>query len=614
MPSNIEPRDKYDACDYSSSTNEPRRSLLIPTIRAAVFENSMLRFAINQKRLLKPAIPLFLIASVGSAQENLSQRPTSQQPEDVVRISTELVQTGVTVLDKQSRVIDGLQREQFELSVNGKPRPITFFDSVAAGSSKEETLSKIAGSGSGASVSVKRTSDTTEPGRSVFFFVDDLHLAANNFSRTRQSVLYFVNELMARNDQAAIVSASGQIGFLQQLTSHKSVLRAAAERLKPMPSMTRDSDRPPISEYAALMIIEQHDRDLVNYFVEQTMKVNRMDESERPIAASMVQSRARLTLKQSDAASKDTLLTLESLIHSAARLPGRKIVFFLSDGFVLNLTGSDIAETMRRLTDEAVRANAVIYTIDARGLSTDSRLDASNGGGSDTTGVLSRALSSEQTFTQEGLYALAADTGGRALLNSNSLNSGIDRALRETAVYYVLAWRPDNPAQRDNKFHSMEVKVTGRPDLKVLVQRGYFSAPIEPKVKELPGLSSSTSTHKRIPITLALWYEPTAGNRMLLSASIKVDMLAVPRHAPPTSQDVDMEFMGAVMDTRGKVVGSFMKRVNIKLFYSKSESTEPTFKYLLRVAPGLYQVRVAVIDPLTKELGDAANWIELPTP
>lgn len=75
-----------------------------------------------------------------------------------------------------------------------------------------------------------------------------------------------------------------------------------------------------------------------------------------------------------------------------------------------------------------------------------------------------------------------------------------------------------------------------------------------------------------------------------------------------------MEFMGAVMDTRGKVVGSFMKRVNIKLFYSKSESTEPTFKYLLRVAPGLYQVRVAVIDPLTKELGDAANWIELPTP
>ena len=80
------------------------------------------------------------------------------------------------------------------------------------------------------------------------------------------------------------------------------------------------------------------------------------------------------------------------MIHSAARLAGRKVVFFLSDGFVLNLTGSDVADTMRRLTDAAVRANVVIYTIEAKGLTVDSQFDASNGGGADTTHGRTRAV------------------------------------------------------------------------------------------------------------------------------------------------------------------------------------------------------------------------------
>ena len=41
------------------------------------------------------------------------------------------------------------------------------------------------------------------------------------------------------------------------------------------------------------------------------------------------------------------------------------------------------------------------------------------------------------------MHALAADTGGKALFNTNDLSKGLAPALKETSVYYLLAWKPD---------------------------------------------------------------------------------------------------------------------------------------------------------------------------
>jgi len=75
----------------------------------------------NQLRLLKAAILLLLFASQGLAQLKPSQGQISQQTDDIVRVTTELVQAGVTVLDKEGELVNGLQREQFELYIDGKP-------------------------------------------------------------------------------------------------------------------------------------------------------------------------------------------------------------------------------------------------------------------------------------------------------------------------------------------------------------------------------------------------------------------------------------------------------------------------------------------------------------
>ena len=80
-----------------------------------------------------------LVASNAPAQ-------TTQKPQDdVVRVYTELVQTDVMVFDKSGKFVNGLKAENFELRVDGKPRPIQAFEQIAAGSSEESQLAAARG-------------------------------------------------------------------------------------------------------------------------------------------------------------------------------------------------------------------------------------------------------------------------------------------------------------------------------------------------------------------------------------------------------------------------------------------------------------------------------------
>src|SRR5687767_1713218 len=75
------------------------------------------------------------LTSATRAQEKPADRASSQ---DVIRTTTELIQADVMVFDKQGTFIHGLKKEQFELRVDKKNRPILFFEPITAGSANEE--------------------------------------------------------------------------------------------------------------------------------------------------------------------------------------------------------------------------------------------------------------------------------------------------------------------------------------------------------------------------------------------------------------------------------------------------------------------------------------------
>jgi VWFA-related protein len=414
--------------------------------------------------LIKIASPLILLCLLTvslNIQGQTGSRPQDQS--EVVRVFTDLVQTDVMVFDKQGRFADGLRREDFELRIDGKVKPIEFFERISVGSVNEETqLSAARGT-----LSTGKTSTPgavpLDRGRTVFFYLDDLHLGPGSLAATRKVVTDFIEKEMNQNDEVSITSASGQIGFLQQLTDQKPVLRAALQRVKYRPYSVRDFERPPMTEYHALLI-DRNDREVTAYFVEQILREN--PGLTPQTAETMVRSRATPILQQASNTTRSTLSGLQQLVKTSSKLPGRKLVFFLSDGFFLDQRNSDSMERVRRITSDAARSGVVVYSLDTRGLVA-SLSDISAPPAFDLSGRLDRASSGELNATQDAMNALARDTGGRPIFNTNALGVGLSRALQESSVYYLLAWRPARETEETSKFRRIEVKLLEKPGLTV---------------------------------------------------------------------------------------------------------------------------------------------------
>src|SRR5688572_12487819 len=168
-----------------------RNSLCLLVVRGSpgllIFFNN-LRSVVNI--LGPPLLAVFLIGLL-VIPAALAQQRQAEQSDVIIRISTDLVQTDVTVLDKQGRPVEGLQRDQFELLVNGKPQNISFFEQVAAGSLREAVLVTAGGATPPDREKGKPPSDpgsSVVRGRTVFFFVDDMHLSPDSMRRTRETL------------------------------------------------------------------------------------------------------------------------------------------------------------------------------------------------------------------------------------------------------------------------------------------------------------------------------------------------------------------------------------------------------------------------------------------
>ena len=571
----------------------------------------------------------------GRAQTSQSSPPKEQTPQDqsdVVRTYTELVQTDVMVFDKQGRFANGLTSADFELRIDGKLKPVEFFEKIVAGSANEETqLAAARGSSSRPNSPKANAPAPLDRGRPIFFYVDDLHMDLAGLQTTRKLITRFTEDEMGQNDEAAIASASGQVGFLQQLTDNKSVLRAALDRIKVRSFSVKDFDRPTMSAYQA-ELIASNDRDTMDYFIAATIR--NMPGLTPAAAEALVSARARALVKQTEYSTANTLTGLEGLVRAANNLPGRKLVIFISGGFFLGDSSSDSRHRLQRITDAAARSGVVIYSMDARGLVA-SVVDASSDDGFDLTGRLFRSTSGEVLASQDGLNALAKDTGGRTVFNTNSLDAGLSRALKETATYYLLAWKPDPDAHHAGKFRHIEVKIIGKPDYTVQVRRGFYDREPEPtetaktgkreqpkKEDEAPKSPEAQLRkamlapypRRDIPVSMNLSYVniPSKGPRLSTVLQVPHEVLTF---APLNGKQVaHVLIAGSVLDDKGNVGASFNNRLTIEASSAEAarEAPDPTYGYPIYLKPGLYQVRVGARDEQSGRSGTAHEWIEVP--
>lgn len=559
-------------------------------------------------------LAIFFSAFCVSAISATAQQPQNQNP-DVIKVNTSLVQTDVMVFDKQGKFVDGLKREQFVLKVDGKPREISFFELVKAGSSNEEAqLAAARGTASNAGAPAP-----LDRGRLVFFFIDDLHLSEESMNHTRKLLAQFIDRELGQNDQLALIAASGQIGFLQQLTDNKPALLKALERVRARPFRARDYQSPPMSEFQA-MRIDLRDRDVLDVFVDQVLRENPM--LGRARAEEEVLARAAGILRMAAAGTTNTLISLQWVMEKFRSAPGRKVMFLISDGFLLDSRYSDSYARLRKVTASAASSAFVIYSIDARGLVT-GQPDASTPVIFDTSGRMTRGTMGELAASQDAMNALANDTGGRAFFSSNALSTSVSKGLNDASVYYLVAWRPEPNEELNPKQRRLELSVIGRPELNVRSRSSVGETPDATKKAAAPPSEASRTAEVRKVLEAAV---PKSGFPVdvtlnFINSSLKGDVLITSVRLDPASLHLENKagvpsgailLAGVVLNDEGKVLDSFDKRLTVRA--KSAEDTLPpiiTYTNYSTLKPGLYQVRVVAADEHGGPAGSVWDWIEI---
>jgi hypothetical protein len=126
---------------------------------------------------------------------------------------------------------------------------------------------------------------------------------------------------------------------------------------------------------------------------------------------------------------------------------------------------------LRRITEAANRSNVTFYPVYARGLAV---FDSSIG--PDYPPPIDQDLSNLRA-RQEALRAMAQDTDGTSVINTNDVDGALKRIVGDLSSYYLLGYESTNN-KLDGKYRTISVRVK-RPGVVVRARKGYRSLTAE---------------------------------------------------------------------------------------------------------------------------------------
>ena len=121
------------------------------------------------------------------------------------------------------------------------------------------------------------------------------------------------------------------------------------------------------------------------------------------------------------------LAAIEQAAKMLASFPEKKALVYFSGG--VSRSGLDNEAQLQAAINAATKANLAIYSIDTRGLTADPPGGGASKGGSRGAGIFNGSVHnsqrSAQLASQDTLYTLAAETGGKSFFDSNDIALGI---------------------------------------------------------------------------------------------------------------------------------------------------------------------------------------------
>ncbi len=408
-----------------------------------------------------------------------------------LQATTRFVDMGLIATDKRGKPVLDLKQSDFEIYDNGRKQQVRAFHHADP-----------AVSGSPALTAAPAPDDTTYTNTTTLFrdvqdapdllilLLDESHLAFLDLNRARGEVLRFLKA--TRPTSRLALYSVGERGFrvIQDVTQDHALVEKKLAAWTPTASS--------VSQAQALDRRNRQQFDTV-HSAQDLNSVNG-NFTETPDFITSIDPELR---QMGDNPLRASLETMVTLARHFGPVPGHKSLAWIAGDSVLadfedqtvgKEKGSKQMEAYLAHTREALNeAHIALYAVDAsaiEGAAIDASLQNRNvqlnaasaenaasggGGGQARTGNAGRTQAEMQQDLhgiQGPVRQLAESTGGRAVNKGGDLKATLEGIDQESTSLYEIGFSPDT--QSDGKFHTLQVKVPSRKDVKLRYRSGYL--------------------------------------------------------------------------------------------------------------------------------------------
>ena len=404
---------------------------------------------------MRRAIALFLFLALTTSAQQVGQNAPPPGPNGTqkIAVTTQMVIELVSAKDKKGNPIKGLTAKDFTLTEDGVAQKISYVDQedlpttptdapiLPAEPEDIKIYNKLS----------RETIPNEKPGSVLY-------------KDHRLIVLYFDMSAMPPPDQIRALSAAEKF-IRTQMTSADliAIMRYAGAGPELLQNFTADRNR--LLSIIQTMVVGEG----------QGLDESTSDDSTADSGAAFGQDDSEFNIFNTDR----QLSALQTAAKTLGQLSEKKSLIYFASGMRLN--GIDNQAQLHATVDSAIRSGVQFWPVDARGLVASAPLgDAtkgSQGGIAMYTGGSALAVATNFQQTQDTLYGLAADTGGKALLDYNDLSKGIVQAQQADSSYYILGYYTTNTAT-DGKFRRIKITLNSDPEAKLDYRQGYFAGKV----------------------------------------------------------------------------------------------------------------------------------------
>jgi VWFA-related protein len=550
-------------------------------------------------RLLGLALVLPLVALAQAPKGGVQSQVQAGTGVATFNVSTQLVVEQVSVKGKDGKPVEGLKKEDFTVTEDNKPQEIKFFDYEKLEETPSDAPAPALQTEHAADVAplakLTRTQIAPEPKGTVQY--KDRRLMAIYFDMSSMQILDQLHALDAATD------------FIKKNMTGSdlmSIIQYNGNGVEVLADFTGDKDK--LLTVIATLVAGESDN------------TGDLDTSTAAAStgAAFGQDDSEFNIFNTDR----QLAAVQTAVKMLGALSEKKILVYFASGMQLN--GTDNQAQLRSTINDATRAGVAIWAIDARGLVATSPfgdgLHASQGGNSMYTGQA--ALSQQMNFakSQDTLYTLASDTGGKAMLDFNDLRQGIVNAQKSINSYYIVGYYTTNDTP-DGKQRRVKISLNNGVQATLDYRQVYYANKVwakfttADKERQLEDALMSADPITELTMALEVNYFRQNHAESFVPIMLKIPGSELALAKKGGAEHTLIDFIGEIKDDQGSTIQNIRDYRDIKLTdatIAEWAKRPVAYDAGYNLLPGAYKIKLLARDSETGRMGTFIGSFTVP--